>query len=145
MNKEFFISRNPEQTMKFAEKLIQQIQHGAVICLKGDLGAGKTIFVKGLARGLGITELITSPTFVLMKKYNIRIRNKAKNRKLYHIDCYRLKNSNDLLSLGFKSWVKNDNIIVIEWGDKVRDILPKNRINIKISIVDEKTRKISYY
>lgn len=139
MNKKFFISKNKEQTMNLAKDLALQLKGGETICLNGDLGAGKTVFVKGLAKGLGIKELITSPTFVLVKEFN------TNNLKLYHIDCYRLESSQDLLSLGFQEWLKNGNIIVIEWADNVRDILPKNCINIKFEIINETRRKISYY
>jgi len=137
MNQKIINSQNKTDTMKLAKSLARQLSSGEVICLKGDLGAGKTVFTKALARGLGIKELITSPTFVLMREYDI-----SAKRKLYHIDCYRLNNSQELLDLGFKKWLKNDNIIVIEWGDKVRDILPKGCIWIKFEVLGENKRRI---
>lgn len=135
------ITKNQQETKKFAQKFAKKLKNSEVICLKGDLGVGKTVFVKGMASGLGIEELITSPTFVLVKEYQI-LATKCQIQKLYHIDCYRLNNAKELLDLGFKKWLKHDNIIVIEWADKVREILPKKCIWVEFEVMGENERKI---
>lgn len=127
------LSKSEQETRKIGELLAQELKSWEVICLEGDLGGGKTTFTQGLAHGLGVKEWPTSPTFVLIKEYD----------NLYHIDCYRIK-ARDLLKLGFKKILKSDKIKVIEWADKIKNILPKNKINIKFEFVDEKTRKITF-
>jgi len=103
-----------------------------VVALEGDLGGGKTTFIQGFAKGLGIKDKITSPTFVIMKKYNF----------LYHIDCYRIKNK-DLLELDFNEIISNNcNFIVIEWAERVKKILPKNTLWLKFEYIDKNKRKI---
>ncbi len=103
-----------------------------VVALEGDLGGGKTTFIQGFAKGLGIKDKITSPTFVIMKKYNF----------LYHIDCYRIKDK-DLLELDFNEIISNNcNFIVIEWAERVKKILPKNTLWLKFEYIDKNKRKI---
>ena len=103
-----------------------------VVALEGDLGGGKTTFIQGFAKGLGIKDKITSPTFVIMKKYDF----------LYHIDCYRIKDK-DLLELDFNEIISNNcNFIVIEWAERVKKILPKNTLWLKFEYIDKNKRKI---
>jgi len=105
-----------------------------VIALIGELGAGKTTFVQKFARACGITEPVLSPTFVILKKYG----------NLIHIDAYRLKNSAELVALGIHDLMSDpNNVIIIEWADRVSDILPDDCITIHFEHVDETTRKIS--
>ena len=134
------LSKSEAQTKKIAKLLAQEIlkkplkNKGALIIgLEGELGSGKTRFVQGFAKGLGIRKRLTSPTFVLMKKY----------KNLYHLDCYRLNKPKDLLDLDFKEIISNPkNIVLIEWAEKVRRILPKDRIWIRFETVSSKKRKI---
>ena len=113
-----------------------------VLALKGDLGSGKTTFLQGFAKGLGIKEKILSPTFIVMKRfmiYDLRFKN------FYHIDCYRLKDEKDLEALGIKEIISNpENIIAIEWPEKLEDILPKNKNSIQFNYIDETTREITF-
>ena len=99
-----------------------------VLALKGNLGSGKTTFTQGFLRGLGVKKKITSPTFVIFKRYKLR----AKSFKfVYHIDCYRIKKSQELLVLGIKEIFDNPkNIVLIEWPERIKNILPKERINV---------------
>ncbi len=125
----------------------KQKRHSAlVIALKGNLGSGKTTFVKGIAQGLGIKQRITSPTFIILKRYKIqikRIKNKSPIAYFYHIDCYRLKKPKEILDLGFKEIISQaENIVVIEWAERIKKILPKERITVKFKFVNEKTRKL---
>lgn len=104
-----------------------------VVGLVGELGTGKTTFVKRFAKALGITEHITSPTFVILKKYG----------NLIHVDAYRLRGGKELLALGFQELLDDPrNIIFIEWADRVADVLPKDRLMLRFEHVDEDTRKI---
>ncbi len=110
-----------------------------LICLKGDLGEGKTTFTQGVAEALKIKESVTSPTFLIMKKYQPP-RGKY---TLYHFDCYRVENAQEILDLGWKEINKEkNNIILVEWAEKIKSILPKDSIWIKFGFVDEKIRRI---
>ena len=125
MNNIEIITENAKETQKAGEILAQEIKKGQkalIIGLEGELGSGKTTFVQGLAKGLKIKEKITSPTFVIMKKIGW----------FYHIDCYRLNSAQELLDLGFKEIINHsENLIVIEWAERVRKILSRNTLWIK--------------
>lgn len=154
-NQIVFISDDVKKTQKLAEifaqvlsKIKNQEKSALVIGLYGDLGSGKTTFVQGLARGFQIKEKIQSPTFVIFKKYNFH-KHKIKGRyfsSLYHFDCYRILKSKEIIDLGFgEIIVSPQNIIVIEWADKIKKILPKRMIKIKFKIIDKnKKRKIIF-
>ncbi|MFH1979359.1 MAG: tRNA (adenosine(37)-N6)-threonylcarbamoyltransferase complex ATPase subunit type 1 TsaE [Patescibacteria group bacterium] len=137
-----------EQTDKIAGDLARKIlldnNEGAfVVALEGDLGAGKTTFAQGFARALGIKEKITSPTFVLLKKYKI---NSDRYGSLIHIDAYRLEDPQDLIELGWDKLVLDPkNIILVEWADKIKKILPKKHILIKLMHSSNQTRQIGVY
>lgn len=141
------ITKSAAGTKKIARRLSKDIlQKGplvdgaVVIALTGELGGGKTTFVQGFARALGVKEKILSPTFVILKKftiYDLRFRN------LIHVDAYRLDNEKEILTLGWEGILRdNKNIIIVEWADRVQKILPKQYIHISFEFVDEKTRKI---
>ena len=144
MNQEF-LTKNEQDTRKLAKilaaclsevpiKLGRKREEVLVIGLEGKLGSGKTTFIKAFAKGLGIRRRLTSPTFVLMKKY----------KNLYHIDCYRIKSYKDILALDFQEIISNPkNIIIIEWAEKMRKILPKDTMWIKFKIISNKERKIT--
>ncbi len=143
-----YTSKNEKETQKIAAELSQNLKSlkfkkSIIVALEGELGAGKTVFTKGLARVLGVREKIKSPTFVLMRKYKL-VSKRFKNLKfLYHLDCYRLKDENDLINLGIKEILQvSHNIVVIEWADRVKKILPKKHIKIHIDHIDKNTRKI---
>jgi tRNA threonylcarbamoyladenosine biosynthesis protein TsaE len=137
-----FISYSEKQSFNFAKKFASRLKGGEIIGLGGELGAGKTIFAKGLAAGLGIKKNITSPTFALMKVYKIR---GGKIKKFIHIDAYRLKKPKDIISLGVQEYFNRlENVIIIEWADKIKKILPKKTIYIKINSKGEKERIIIF-
>lgn len=127
-----FTSRSIDDTMYLAENIESEKFPGMVICLDGELGSGKTVFVKGLAKSLGISETITSPTFNLIKEYN------TGEMPLYHMDVYRLEGKCD--NIGFDDYFNKDAICVIEWSDMICDCLPKERLQIDFRIIDENTR-----
>jgi tRNA threonylcarbamoyladenosine biosynthesis protein TsaE len=112
-----------------------------IISLEGELGSGKTTFTKGFAKGLGIKENIKSPTFILMRKYPI---SNFKFLNFYHFDCYRIEDPKEVLDLGFQEIIQDSqNIVVIEWGNKIKKFLPKNYIQIKFEYLDKDKRKIT--
>jgi len=113
-----------------------------IVALKGDLGSGKTTFIQGLAFGLKIKENVLSPTFLILKQFPISLK---KYKNFYHIDAYRLKNPNELLELGFKELIRNpENLIVIEWADKIKKLLPRNIFKIEFTNLGKSKRKIVF-
>jgi len=143
-----YVTKSPKETQKLAGFLFGKINKNKktiVIALEGELGAGKTTFVQGLARFLKIKAKIKSPTFVLIKKYKIPgAYYLTPNTYLYHLDCYRLHDHKDLAILGIKDILTNpDNIVLIEWSDRVKKILPKNHTKIHIDHIDKNTRKLT--
>lgn len=135
-----FISKSEKDTYNFAKKFASRLIGGEVLCLIGDLGAGKTAFTKGLAAGLSIKNIITSPTFVLMKNYKA---NGNKIKHLAHIDAYRLIDGEQLLGIGVDDFFSQSNCVtVIEWADRVKDIWPKQAIEIEFKIGQGDKREI---
>ncbi len=144
------VTKSPKETKKIGHFLFKGLdfekqKNALVIALEGELGAGKTTFVQGLAKILGIKSKVKSPTFTLIKKYKLSKNSKLKSKKyLYHLDCYRLKNHKDLLVLGIKDILKNkENVLLIEWPERIKKILPKGHIKIYFDHVDKNTRKIT--
>ncbi len=133
------------QTQKLGESLAKEIlksgtgKSAVILCLQGELGAGKTTFLQGFAKGLDIKEKILSPTFILMKKFKINIKN---FKNFYHFDCYRLNSSEEILHLDFKEIISNpENIVAIEWPEKISNILPQHIIKIVFKNLD-KTKRV---
>jgi tRNA threonylcarbamoyladenosine biosynthesis protein TsaE len=138
-----YISKSPSETYKIAEKFATGLKPGDVIALSGDLGSGKTTFVKGLAKALGIDKEITSPTFVILKKYLLP-QNKRKIESMVHLDCYRLSSVVDAESIGLSEYLKSKkNITLIEWPENVDPVFADIKIRkISFQYIDEFTRKI---
>ena len=135
------ISNSPQQTKNLAHKIAKKFETGEIIALSGDLGSGKTQFTKGLAEYYKIKNPITSPTFVVMKIYNIK-NNKIIN-KLVHVDAYRLENSDEALAIGLEEYLTNKNcLVVIEWAEKIKDILPKKTIWVKFNYGEKENQRI---
>ncbi|MDP2664777.1 MAG: tRNA (adenosine(37)-N6)-threonylcarbamoyltransferase complex ATPase subunit type 1 TsaE [bacterium] len=137
MKKSTFVSNSPSATRAFGNRVAKSIlrlpigKHAVVLSLEGELGSGKTTFSQGFAKGLGIRGRVTSPTFVIVKPYKLQTKN---YKLLYHIDCYRLKKPQELLELGWKDMAANHKaIILMEWGNRVKQILPKHTIRISFS------------
>ena len=130
-----YYSESAEQTQSLGEQFASGLKKGAVVLLKGEMGAGKTVFVKGVAKALGITERITSPTYAYMNDYD---------GVLYHYDCYRLSSGEDAEGLGLTDYFYADGICVIEWSENIKDVLPKNCIEVKIEKIGENRRRIEF-
>ena len=134
------ITNSEKETLIFGQNYGNKLKGGEIIGLCGNLGAGKTILAKGVAFGLGIKKNVNSPTFVVMKVYPIK---KDKIKTLVHIDAYRLSSERDLIALGAEEYFNDPSaIILIEWADKVKKILPKKTKYIKIKILEDNKRKI---
>jgi tRNA threonylcarbamoyladenosine biosynthesis protein TsaE len=133
-----FISVNAAETKAVGERLAEKIQAGDVLALVGDLGAGKTQFVKGLAKGLGSTAVVTSPTFTLVHEYQ------GSRLPIYHFDFYRIESPAALRAIGFDEIVFGDGVSVIEWADRFADAIPPRARWIKFEIMSDDQRRILF-
>ena len=165
--KQKYLTTSFSQTKKIGKDIAQQIlkinetheiknqprKTATIIALEGELGSGKTIFTQGIAKGLGIKEKILSPSFVILKRFTLssvawqqfcqRQNYLTGFKNFYHIDCYRIKKPKEILGLGFKEIISNPkNIVVIEWAERVRKIMPNKTIWIKFKFINKNTRKI---
>jgi tRNA threonylcarbamoyladenosine biosynthesis protein TsaE len=129
------ISRSPEETMKLGEKLARFLKGGAVIALKGTLGAGKTCLAKGIARGLGVTETVTSPTYTIIHEYGGML-------PFYHIDAYRLSGDGEFESLGAEELLYGEGVTVIEWSERIPLSIPQDAWTVELSLLEDGGRKI---
>lgn len=129
------ITKSREETIKFAEEYGKTLRGGDVLLLDGEMGAGKTVFTKGIALALGINAEITSPTYAYLNDYD---------GKLYHYDCYRLSSGEDAEALGLTEYFYGNGVCVVEWGENIADVLPDNCKRVKIEKIDLNTRKITY-
>jgi tRNA threonylcarbamoyladenosine biosynthesis protein TsaE len=128
---------SPDDTRALGERFAGGLKPGAVVALEGELGAGKTCFVQGMARGLGVSRkaFVRSPSFTILNQYDGRL-------KLYHLDFYRLNHEDDLDDLGIEEFFDGDGITVVEWADKFETALPDRTIRVRFGIIDENTREI---
>lgn len=120
-----YISTSCGETQKIASEFAKNLKAGDTVCMYGDLGAGKTAFVQGMAKGLEIEEPITSPTFTIVNEYSGTL-------PLYHFDVYRIADSDEMYEIGYEEYVYGDGISVIEWAELIEDILPDNRFAVTI-------------
>ena len=123
------------QTIAFAEKLSRCLAKGDVIALMGDLGSGKTTFIRGIARGLGFRGTVNSPTFVILKVYENKI-------PVYHFDLYRLRSMKDLEDIGYEDFISDSGVCVIEWAERAGKLLPSFYLTVKMAIKAQKVRGI---
>jgi tRNA threonylcarbamoyladenosine biosynthesis protein TsaE len=133
------ITQSPRETQRLGQKIGADLNSGRlkkrIFCLFGDLGSGKTTFIQGLGKGLGIKKRITSPTFVFVKKYQ---------PSFYHVDLYRIEKFEETQNLGLEEIFSDPQVIIaVEWAEKIKEILPKERIDIQFDYLDNKKRKIT--
>ena len=124
------ISHSPAQTEAFGERLAAFLQPGTVLAFRGGLGAGKTAFTRGLARGLGITDRVTSPTYTIVNEYL------SGKLPLFHFDMYRLHSSDELFDIGWEDYLERGGICAVEWSENVADVM-ENAVTVDISRVPE--------
>jgi tRNA threonylcarbamoyladenosine biosynthesis protein TsaE len=130
-----FLSQSAEDTLKFATEYAKRLKGGDVILLNGEMGAGKTVFAKGVAKGLGIDDEVLSPTYAYMNDYG---------GKLYHYDCYRLTCGAQAEGLGLTDYFYGNGVCLIEWSQNIADVLPQNCKSVTIKKISENVREIEY-
>ena len=132
------ISKNPTETNYIGKIIGKHLTHGDIVALIGELGTGKTSLTQGIARGLGVPEeyQITSPSFTLINEYHGRV-------TLYHFDLYRLKGPPDLEDVGYEEYISGNGVNVIEWADKIINILPDDTLFISLTYINENERELS--
>jgi tRNA threonylcarbamoyladenosine biosynthesis protein TsaE len=140
MSKQNLVSRSPEETEQLGIKLGHLLQPGSVICLQGDLGAGKTAFVRGLAFGWGAIEKASSPTFTVINQYH----HPDSQTIFFHGDCYRLDSIEDAWSAGLEDIFTSNAIVALEWPNKIRELLPDDVLWIFFEWLDETTRRVTF-
>ena len=135
--KSAFRTHSPEETQEIGVQIGRQLNPGDVVALIGDLGVGKTCLTQGIARGAGIDkdQTVNSPSYILINEYEGKI-------PIYHIDLYRLQQLEDIVALGLEEYLDGDGICVIEWADRMGELLPENYIQVRITAEDEFTRTI---
>lgn len=130
-----FVSHSEEETLRFAEQYARSLHAGDVVLLEGKMGAGKTVFAKGVARGLGIACEVTSPTYAYINSYEDR---------LFHFDCYRVPSEEYAERLGFAEAFDSGGICLVEWGEKIRGLLPERAVTVRIRRRSEEEREIEF-
>jgi tRNA threonylcarbamoyladenosine biosynthesis protein TsaE len=129
-------SRSVQETQRLGQRVGELAQAGDVLALEGELGAGKTNFAQGLAKGLGVTEVVNSPTFILANEYlSGRI-------PLYHIDAYRVQDASEARGFGLDDYLLGDGVTVVEWADRVNEALPEDTLVVRLEYVGENERSI---
>ena len=130
-----FVTHGTDETRALGERLGRTLAAGACVALVGELGAGKTAFVQGLARGLGITEVISSPTFTIVKEHD-------GPTPLFHVDFYRLEHAGELAAIGFDDYFERGGVVVVEWADRFPSALPLDRILVRIEVAGADERRV---
>lgn len=133
-----FITHSPEETISIAEKIGKLLKAGDCIAYYGDLGAGKTTFTRGIAKGLGLPDEVSSPTFAIVNEYHGK-----GSISLYHFDMYRIGSSDELETTGFYDYPMEESVFAVEWSENIEDVFPKDVIRIKMERVSDDTRKIT--
>ena len=136
MREEIFTVKNPEETEKLAERFAKNAEPGTVIAMNGDLGAGKTTFTKALAKGLGIEETVTSPTFNIVKEY------RGGRLPLYHFDVYRIEDPEEMYELGYEEYFYGEGVCAVEWAEKIEVLIPADAVRIQILYGKEEGERI---
>ncbi len=133
-----YLSHSVIETEKLAEEFSRDIKEGDIICLSGDLGAGKTHFVRGFVKGFGLpADVVSSPTFAIINEYDGEV-------PIYHFDCYRLEHVSEALEIGSEEYFYGNGVSIIEWPEKIREILPDYTIDIRILVTGKEEREIIF-
>jgi tRNA threonylcarbamoyladenosine biosynthesis protein TsaE len=136
--KQTFRTYSEDETILAGIKFAKRLTSGSVVTLFGDLGTGKTRFIKGICNGLGVQEHVASPTFTIVNEYT------SNTIKIFHFDFYRVKSVIEIKEIGFDEYIYGDGVCVIEWADRVQELLPPNRFDVHLSLGEnEFTREIS--
>ncbi|TET10534.1 MAG: tRNA (adenosine(37)-N6)-threonylcarbamoyltransferase complex ATPase subunit type 1 TsaE [Candidatus Atribacteria bacterium] len=131
------ITKSPEETKNLGKEVSKLAKPGDLLAFYGELGTGKTCFIQGIARGLKVKDYVTSPSFTIINEYQGKI-------PIYHFDLFRLDNAEEILELGYKEYFYGEGLTVIEWAEKIEQLLPKEYLGIKIKFKDRYQRTISF-
>ncbi|MEW6685116.1 MAG: tRNA (adenosine(37)-N6)-threonylcarbamoyltransferase complex ATPase subunit type 1 TsaE [Candidatus Edwardsbacteria bacterium] len=130
------ITSSPEQTVELGKRLGGTLKPGDFVALIGELGSGKTTFIQGLGKGLGVSSVMTSPTFIIISEYKGDL-------PVYHFDLYRLKDLEELFNLGYEEYFYGDGVAIIEWAEKVESLLPEKRLEVRLKYLSDREREIT--
>lgn len=131
-------SSSPDETVRIAKEYSKTVQSGDVICLKGNLGAGKTQFVRGFVQGLGLPgDVVTSPTFTIINEYE-------SNPPVYHFDCYRLEHFEEAVQIGAEEYLYGSGVCIIEWPERITELLPPSSKHVTFTITGKNKREIIF-
>ncbi len=136
MEEKKIVIKNEEETKKLGEKLCEKLTAGSIVALTGDLGTGKTTLTKAIAAGLGVTDVITSPTFNIVKQYD------SGRLPLYHFDVYRIGDVDEMYEIGYEEYFFGDGVCVIEWADLIEEIIPDDAVRIEIEYGEKEGERI---
>ena len=136
----YIISHSPEQTSRLGARLGSLLQPGDIICLNGEMGAGKTLFSQGIGRGWGAEHRLTSPTYNLVHQH----KRPADGARLYHMDCYRMRDDSEVDSIGFDDMLDSDAVMIIEWPSKIADALPDDHLWVEIGVHEVTRRNLMF-
>ena len=136
MEEKKIVIKNEEETKKFGEKLCEKLTAGSIVALTGDLGTGKTTLTKAIAAGLGVTDVITSPTFNIVKQYD------SGRLPLDHFDVYRIGDVDEMYEIGYEEYFFGDGVCVIEWADLIEEIIPDDAVRIEIEYGEKEGERI---
>lgn len=132
------VTHNELDTISLGKRFAQRLKTGDVVAIYGELGTGKTRFIKGICEGLGVQEHVASPTFTIVNEYGFP------GGKVYHFDFYRVNSIHEIRDVGFEEYVNNDGICVIEWADRAKELLPDRRYDVRLTLgTDENERTIT--
>ncbi|HUI29233.1 MAG TPA: tRNA (adenosine(37)-N6)-threonylcarbamoyltransferase complex ATPase subunit type 1 TsaE [Candidatus Acidoferrales bacterium] len=140
---EILISKSEEETIRLGSEFAKKLKSGGVVALYGDLGSGKTQFVKGVCRLFDVKEVVNSPTFTIVNEYHGTMPTSKESIRVFHIDLYRLKNIEEIFGIGYYEYLESGGICLVEWAEKLDGIIPEERFDVKFSVVDETTREIT--
>ena len=133
---ERFISKSESETVGFGKKFAGNLEAGSFVALYGDLGAGKTRFVKGVCDAFEVKEVVNSPTFTIVNEYHGKL-------PVFHIDLYRMNSVEEILGIGFDEYLESGGVCLVEWAEKLNGIIPGKRYDVKMAVVDDSTREIT--
>ncbi len=131
------ITKSPEETKNLGKEVSKLTKPGDLLAFYGELGAGKTCFIQGISQGLKVKDYVTSPSFTIMNEYQGKI-------PIYHFDLFRLDNDEDILELGYEEYFYGEGLTVIEWAEKIEQLLPKEHLKVDIKFKDRYQRTISF-
>lgn len=140
---EILISKSESETVRLGSDFARKLKAGNLVAMYGDLGSGKTQFAKGICSAFDVKEVVNSPTFTIVNEYHGTLPGSKEAIRIFHIDLYRLKNMEEIFGIGFDEYLESGGICLVEWAEKLNGIIPDERFDVKMSVVDATTREIT--